>query len=100
MVKLPTINDALAVANVAEPAPRDAFWAADLLVAWGHLDLADRLLERLSGEKELAVHVRRLTAASRQLRRSGIVDELTALNQSGVRIDGHHEAYTARHQGG
>src|SRR6202035_1001974 len=34
--------------------------------------------------------------ASRQLRRSGILAEVTALDQSGIRLDGRHEAYTAR----
>lgn len=99
-VKLPTVEDALSVAGMADPADAEASRAADVLVSWGHLDLADRLLDRLRPNPKYAVQVNRLSAASRQLRRSGIMDELTALNESGVRIDGRHEAYTARHKDG
>jgi pimeloyl-ACP methyl ester carboxylesterase len=100
MVKVPTVEDALVVASLADPANAEACGAADVLVSWGYLDLADRLLERLRPHEEYAAQVRRLSAASRQLRRSGIIDELTALGESGVEIDGRHEAYTARHKGG
>jgi hypothetical protein len=100
MVKLPTVEDALAVAGKAEPVDAEAYVAADILVSWGYLDLADRLLERLRGNEKYAVQVNRIAAASRQLRRSGIMEEVTALSESGVRIDGRHEAYTARHKAG
>ena len=100
MVKLPTIEDALSVANQADPTDVEAYNAADVLVSWGYLDLADRLLDRLRPHQKYAGPVNRLTAASRQLRRSGILEEVTALDRSGVRIDGRHEAYTARHQEG
>src|SRR6476661_3655114 len=100
MVKLPTVEDALFVASMADPSEAEACRAADTLVSWGYLDLADRLLDRLRPHQQYAVQVRRISAASRQLRRSGIMEELTALSESGVRIDGRHEAFTARHKDG
>src|SRR5438105_3463056 len=100
MVKVPNVEDALVVASKADPTDLEAYQAADVLVSWGYLDLADRLLERLRPLESYAGQVNRLAAASRQLRRSGVMEELTALSESGVRIDGRHEAYTARHKGG
>src|SRR5437764_13105488 len=100
MVKLPTVEDALAVAGLADPTDAEAYRAADTLVSWGYLDLADRLLDRLRPHRQYGPQVNRLIAASRQLRRSGIMDELTTLSESGVNIDGQHEAYTARHEPG
>lgn len=100
MVKVPTVEDALIVAEKADPTDNEAYRAADTLISWGYLDLADRMLDRLKGRPEYATQVNRLIAASRQLRRSGILDDLTALSQDGVNIDGQHEAYTARHKDG
>src|SRR5215472_3250201 len=98
MAKLPTVEDALAVASTPDATAGQIHEAADTLVSWGYLDLGDQLLDRLRPHAEYAAQVRRLTAASRQLRRSGILDELVALGRSGVRIDGRHEAFTARHK--
>jgi pimeloyl-ACP methyl ester carboxylesterase len=100
MVKLPTVEDALVIASKADPTDAEAHQAADVLVSWGYLDLADRLIDRLRPSQKYAFQVNRLAAASRQLRRSGIMEEVTALSESGVRIDGRHEAYTARHKDG
>ena len=100
MVKLPTVEDALVIASKADPTDAEAHRAADVLVSWGYLDVADRLIDRLRPSQMYAFQVNRLAAASRQLRRSGIMEEVTALSESGVRIDGRHEAYTARHKDG
>jgi len=102
MLKLPSVEDSLVVASKAEPTDSEAYLAADVLISWGYLDHADRLIDRLRPRvsQETAVQVNRLAAASRQLRRSGIMEEVTALTESGVTMDGRHEAYTARHQGG
>jgi hypothetical protein len=100
MVELPTIDDALAVARKSHPTDREAIVAADTLVSWGHLDLAERLLDRLRPFPEHAFQVNRLAAAARQIRRSGVLDELTAMSENGITISGMHEAFTARHQGG
>jgi pimeloyl-ACP methyl ester carboxylesterase len=100
MLQLPTVESALAVANLADAPDADAYLAADVLVSWGYLDLAEPMLERLRRNPEYAPRVHRLAAAARQLRRSGILEDVTALNESGVSIDGRHEAYTARHTAG
>jgi pimeloyl-ACP methyl ester carboxylesterase len=100
MVQLPTIEYALAIAQKSEPTDREAIIAADTLVSWGHLGLAERLLERLRPHSEYASQVNRLTAAARQIRRSGVLDDLKGMSESGIAINGQHEAFTARHEGG
>jgi hypothetical protein len=53
--------------------------AADSLVVWGALDEADLALDRLRERNAYPGPVARLSAASRQLRRSGILTELQTL---------------------
>ncbi len=91
----------MALARRADmPELEEGSLAADTLVSWGRLDDADALLDRLTAANGPVPRLSRLHAASRQLRRSGILEELTALSESGVLMDGRHEAYTARHEGG
>lgn len=53
--------------------------AAESLVVWGCLDEADKGIERLGESGVQSARVARLAAASRQLRRSGVLQELSAL---------------------
>ena len=64
MVQVPTIEYALLIAEKSDPTDREAMIAADTLVSWGHLGLAERLLERLRPRPEYATQVNRLTAAA------------------------------------
>jgi hypothetical protein len=71
-----------ALAVVRDEASTDAqlLKAAECLVVWGSLDEADCALARLSKNASLRAAVARLSAASHQLRRSGIQQELQALS--------------------
>ena len=56
--------------------------AAECLVVYGSLDEGDRALARLREKTAFPAPVARLAAASRQLRRSGILSELQSLTPS------------------
>jgi len=99
-MKPPTLADALAWAN--DPAASDThkLIAIDVLISFGNVDLADALIERLRDQPAFAGRLNRLIAASRQLRRSGVLDDLRSMTDAGADImDGRHEAYTARYEG-
>lgn len=70
---------ALAVARDRNSDEKQLLKAAECLVVWGSLDEADHALARLSENEALRGPVSRLAAASRQLRRSGILQELQSL---------------------
>ncbi len=99
-MKPPTLEDALRWA--ADPAATDheALLAADVLISFGQVDRADALIERMRSRPAIAGRLNRLVAASRQLRRSGVLTDLKAMRDAGAPImDGRHEAYTARYDG-
>ncbi len=99
-MKPPTLADALRWANDPAATDGEKLIAADVLISFGNLDIADALVERLARRPEFAGRLNRLRAASRQLRRSGILTDLKAMTDSGADImDGRHEAYTARYDG-
>ncbi|WP_421726227.1 hypothetical protein [Bauldia sp.] len=100
MAKLPTLDDALRWAEDPEATDRRRYIAADVLISWGMIDRAEPLLERLSQNPQLTGRLKRLRAAARQLRRSGVLNDLAAMTDAGSElIDGRHEAYTARYDG-
>jgi hypothetical protein len=68
-----------AVADDPDAADDQLLRAAECLVVWGSLEEADRALERLRDRGAYPGPVARITAASRQLRRSGILNELQSL---------------------
>ena len=99
-MKPPTLADALAWAK--DPAASDGqkLVAIDVLISFGNVDLADALIERMKARPDLAGRLNRLVAASRQLRRSGVLDDLRSMTDAGADImDGRYEAYTARYEG-
>lgn len=99
-MKPPTLADALRWANDAAASDTEKLIAVDVLLSFGRLDLADALIARLGERPEFAGRLNRLKAASRQIRRSGILDDLKAMTDAGADImDGRHEAYTARYDG-
>lgn len=101
MVKLPTLSDALAWSQDPSATDDELFVAADMFVSCGKVDAADRVIERLTSRRGGANgNINRLSAAARQLRRSGVLTDLAAMTASGGEmIDGQHEAYTARYDG-
>ncbi len=97
-----SLENALRWASDPSATDRQLYLAADTLISWGKLDLADEVIERLRGTSDprSAGSLNRLVAASRQLRRSGVLTDLAAMTESGAPlIDGQHEAYTARFAG-
>jgi len=96
--RLPTLSNALAIAADPGASESEVAMAADFLVSWGQIDRADPLLARLRGVPAYAALVRRLEAAARQLRRSGILTELEVLRQAGTEF-GSREVQIARHPG-
>ena len=70
-----------AIVSVGDPLAtnQQLLKAAECLVVWGSLDHADRALSQLRLRKAFPGPTERLTAASRQLRRSGILQELQTL---------------------
>jgi hypothetical protein len=70
---------AIAVADDESARPEQLLGAAECLIVWGSLDEGDRALARLQAQKLFPGPVARLAAASRQLRRSGILEELKTL---------------------
>src|SRR5687768_9833863 len=88
---------AKANALMADPHAREEHLlkAAEWFVVWGDLDRADQVLNRLLGCERLRGPVARLVAASRQLRRSGIMGELDALAPGEV-FRNASEVYLAR----
>lgn len=99
MAKLPTFEDALRWADDPDTPDHRLFVAADTLMSWGQVDRADVLIERLQGSAAAGPRLNRLMAASRQLRRSGVLTDLAAMSSDTEVIDGRHEAYTARFDG-
>lgn len=73
--------------------------AADVLVSWAKLDLAERVLERLRSNPGLSGSANRLAAAARQLRRSGVLNDLAAMPRLGGE-GGSNEAFLARNPAG
>lgn len=73
------LTGAIAVARSADATDRELLTAAELLVVWGSLDEADAVLARLTAKGIKSARMTRLSAASRQLRRSGILQELRTL---------------------
>ena len=99
-MKPPTLADALTWANDPGASDGEKLIAADVLISFGNLDLADALIAQLSTRPALSGRLNRLVAASRQLRRSGVLDELRSMTDAGADImDGRYEAYTARYEG-
>jgi pimeloyl-ACP methyl ester carboxylesterase len=99
-MKPPTLADALTWANDPAASDHQKLIAIDVLISFGNVDLADALIARLQGRPELAGRLNRLIAASRQLRRSGVLDDLRSMTDAGADImDGRYEAYTARYEG-
>lgn len=70
--------------------------AADVLVSWGHVDPACQVLNRLRANPTLAAQVGRLSAAAKQLQRSGVLTDLALMQESNGVIGGQHEAYVWR----
>jgi hypothetical protein len=70
---------AIAVTRDADATDDQLRLAADSLVMWGALDEADVALARLKERGAFPGPVARISAASRQLRRSGIMEELQTL---------------------
>jgi hypothetical protein len=73
------LTNALAVAAREGASEEQLLRAAETLLICGSLDEADRVLTRVSSNAAYAAPVARLAAASRQLRRSGILKELRTL---------------------
>jgi pimeloyl-ACP methyl ester carboxylesterase len=96
MVKVPTVEEAFEAVSRTNASDAELLRAADTLVSWGYVDLADRVIERLNGNPAYSGQIGRLSAAARQLRRSGVLDELKAFTEEGNQIDGQHEAFTAK----
>jgi hypothetical protein len=97
MGEILSLEQASSMAQDPSATDEQLLCAADALVSWGHVDQAEHLLNRLGSNRVLARRVNRLMAAARQLRRSGVLTELSALQaeeRSG--IDGPKEAYLAR----
>jgi hypothetical protein len=69
--------NAIAIARSEAASETQLMLAAEDLVKWGSLDEADHVLARLEASQRFAARVRRLQAAARQLRRSGILEELS-----------------------
>ncbi|MEP0322285.1 hypothetical protein [Bauldia litoralis] len=98
--RVPNIDDALLWAHDPNATEQQLYVAADTLVSWGQLDLADQIIEKLRANPAYGRGLNRLSAASRQLRRSGVLDDLAAFSaEGGEVIDGRHEAFTARYDG-
>src|SRR5262249_17395366 len=103
MVKIPTLEQALSTVQNPSATDRQLLIAANTLVSWGRVNMADQVLNRLRSNPHIAREVNKLAAVSRQLRRSGVLSELAAVQAAGkvaIGIDGQHEAYMARHLGG
>jgi hypothetical protein len=76
------LASAIHIANSRTATEQQLVLAAENLVKWGSLDEADRVLDRLRTSTVFKGRVTRLVAASRQLRRSGILGELSRLGDS------------------
>ena len=70
---------AMALARQEDATNEQLIKAAESLIVWGLLDEADGTLARLREREYEAGPIARLSAASRQLRRSGILEELQSL---------------------
>jgi pimeloyl-ACP methyl ester carboxylesterase len=96
--KHPTLRNALEWANNPSATDGELYLAADTLISWGKVDLAEQLIGRLKSSPRFSGRVNRLVAAARQLRRSGVLTDLAAMTESEA-MDGRYEAYTARYAG-
>ena len=74
-----TVAEALATVSNSESRLKDLMAAADTLVAYGALDEADTAIARLEQSGQQPSGLRRLKAASSQLRRSGILTSLRGI---------------------
>jgi hypothetical protein len=96
----PTLEDALRWAGDPAATDQQALLAADVLISFGQVERADALIAQLQSRPAVAGRLNRLVAASRQLRRSGVLTDLKAMTDAGAPVmDGRHEAYTARYDG-
>lgn len=74
-----SLSRAIAVVEDGKATDQQLLRAAESLIVWGSLDEADRALGRLRSSQTFRPQVNRLAAASHQLRRSGILQELQSL---------------------
>ena len=89
---------ATALVNDPDARPDQLLRAAESLIIWGSLDEADRALERLKSSHGFSGRVNRLAAASHQLRRSGILQELKTLKRE-QSLNKPHEVLIRRRAG-
>jgi hypothetical protein len=96
-----TVKEALKIARDPASTDRQLLKAAELLVSFGELDEADRLLDRLRRETANQREINKLVAASAALRRSGVLADLQVLGRGGGDVlRDRHEALTARRHAG
>jgi hypothetical protein len=94
------LKNAIGIAGNPAATDRQLLLAAENLVRWGSLDEADHALSRLRNAAGMKSKVARLEAASRQLRRSGILNDLSVVgDRESAVLSRPHEILVAKREG-